>query len=150
MTSLEVRTDGGAKLVTTTDSFTAADLLGGEGTALIIHQDPDNFGNIPDRYTSKSGAPGPDQETLATGDAGKRVACGVIGSETATTSTPTTTSSTTANNTTTGGGATTGGTSTSTSTVTETVPNLTPVSPGTPTQPGNPGQPGNAPPPGGG
>ena len=150
LTSLEVRTDGGAKLVTTTDSFTAADLLGGEGTALIIHQDPDNFGNIPDRYTSKSGAPGPDQETLATGDAGKRVACGVIGSETATTSTPTTTSSTTANNTTTGGGATTGGTSTSTSTVTETVPNLTPVSPGTPTQPGNPGQPGNAPPPGGG
>jgi Cu-Zn family superoxide dismutase len=159
LTSIEVRGDGGAKLVTTTDSVTAADLLGGEGTALIIHQGPDNFGNIPDRYTSKSGAPGPDQETLATGDAGKRVACGVIGTETATT--PTTTNSTTANNTTAGntsttGGATTGvpsipgGTSTSTSTVTETVPSPTSVSPGTTTQPSNPGQPGNAPAPGGG
>lgn len=79
LTSLEVRSDGTAKLVTTSNSFTAADLKNGSGTALIIHQDPDNFGNIPPaRYTQKNGTPGPDEETLATGDSGKRVACGVI------------------------------------------------------------------------
>lgn len=79
LTSLEVRSDGAAKLVTTSNSFTAADLRNGSGTALIIHQDPDNFGNIPPaRYTQKNGTPGPDEETLATGDSGKRVACGVI------------------------------------------------------------------------
>src|SRR5258705_9751938 len=52
LTSLEVRPDGTAKLVTTTSSFTAGDLRNSSGTALIIHQDPDNFGNIPSaRYT---------------------------------------------------------------------------------------------------
>jgi superoxide dismutase, Cu-Zn family len=86
LTSLEVRPDGTAKLVTTTNSFTAADLRNASGTALIIHQDPDNFGNIPTRYTQKNGASGPDEETLATGDSGKRVACGVIAA-TATTTT---------------------------------------------------------------
>jgi Cu-Zn family superoxide dismutase len=92
LTSLEVRADGSAKLVTTTDSFTAQDLLNTPGTALIIHANPDNFGNIPpDRYTQKNGAPGPDQETLATGDSGKRVACGVIGSASTTSTTSPTT-----------------------------------------------------------
>lgn len=87
LTSLEVRPDGSAKLVTTTNSFTAADLRNSSGTALIIHQDPDNFGNIPTaRYTQQNGAPGPDQETLATGDSGKRVACGVISAAATTTS----------------------------------------------------------------
>jgi len=77
LTSLEVRSDGSAKLVTTSDSFTEADLKGAEGAALIIHAGSDNFGNIPERYT-QNGVPGPDADTLATGDAGKRVACGVI------------------------------------------------------------------------
>ncbi|SON58716.1 Superoxide dismutase [Cu-Zn] [Mycobacterium simulans] len=91
LTSLEVRSDGSAKLVTTTNSFTAADLRNSSGTALIIHQDPDNFGNIPTaRYTQKNGAPGPDEETLATGDSGKRMACGVIAAATTTTTSPTT------------------------------------------------------------
>ena len=95
LTSLEVRSDGSAKLVTTTSAFTAADLRGGEGTALVIHEKPDNFGNIPPRY-SVNGTPGPDQETLATGDAGKRVACGVISAASnATTSTSTSTVTTT-------------------------------------------------------
>ena len=95
LTSLEVRSDGSAKLVTTTSGFTAADLRGGEGTALVIHEKPDNFGNIPPRY-SVNGTPGPDQETLATGDAGKRVACGVIAAPSnATTSTSTSTVTTT-------------------------------------------------------
>ncbi len=78
LTSLEVRADGSAKLVTTTDAFTAEQLLAGSGTAIIIHEKSDNFANIPDRYTQSGGTPGPDAETLATGDAGKRVACGVI------------------------------------------------------------------------
>jgi Cu-Zn family superoxide dismutase len=80
LTSLQVRNDGAALLVTTTDAFTKDDLLSGNGTALIIHAASDNFGNIPsERYTQVNGAPGPDQTTMSTGDAGKRVACGVIG-----------------------------------------------------------------------
>jgi Cu-Zn family superoxide dismutase len=81
LTSLQVRKDGGALLETTTDGFTKADLLAGAGTAIVIHAGADNFGNIPaDRYNQVNGAPGPDQTTMMTGDAGKRVACGVIGS----------------------------------------------------------------------
>ncbi|HEY9265263.1 MAG TPA: superoxide dismutase, partial [Mycobacterium sp.] len=39
----------------------------------------DNFANIPpERYQQVNGDPPPDQTTLATGDAGARVACGVI------------------------------------------------------------------------
>ena len=66
-------------LVTTTDAFTAADLLAGAKTAIIIHEKADNFANIPpERYQQVNGTPGPDETTMATGDAGKRVACGVI------------------------------------------------------------------------
>src|ERR1700722_13885344 len=80
LTSLEVRKDGAALLVTTTDAFALDDLLTGEKTAIIIHAGADNFGNIPpDRYTQTNGTPGPDETTMSTGDAGKRVACGVIG-----------------------------------------------------------------------
>lgn len=77
LTSLQVRPDGSAKLVTTTEAFTKADLTGPQGTALIIHEGADNFANIPQRYTV-DGKPGPDEQTMATGDAGKRVACAVI------------------------------------------------------------------------
>jgi Cu-Zn family superoxide dismutase len=80
LASLQVRQDGTAKLVTTTDAFTAEDLLGGAKTVIIIHEKADNFANIPpERYQQVNGAPPPDETTLATGDAGKRVACGVIG-----------------------------------------------------------------------
>jgi Cu-Zn family superoxide dismutase len=80
LSSLQVRQDGSAKLVTTTDAFTAEDLLGGAKTAIIIHEKADNFANIPaERYQQVNGAPPPDETTMATGDAGKRVACGVIG-----------------------------------------------------------------------
>lgn len=78
---LQVRQDGSAMLTTTTDAFTMDDLLTGQQTAIIIHAGADNFANIPtDRYSQTNGTPGPDQTTLNTGDAGKRVACGVIGS----------------------------------------------------------------------
>jgi superoxide dismutase, Cu-Zn family len=81
LTSLEVRKDGVGMLVTTTDAFAMEDLLTGEKTAIVIHAGADNFANIPsDRYTQSNGTPGPDQMTMTTGDAGKRVACGVIGS----------------------------------------------------------------------
>ncbi len=79
LTSLQVREDGSAMLVTTTDAFTADELLNGDGTAIIIHEQSDNFANIPpERYQQVNGDPPPDQTTLATGDAGARVACGVI------------------------------------------------------------------------
>jgi superoxide dismutase, Cu-Zn family len=80
LSSLQVREDGSALLVTTTDAFTAQDLTGGAKTAIIIHEKADNFANIPpERYQQVNGNPPPDETTLATGDAGKRVACGVIG-----------------------------------------------------------------------
>ena len=43
----------------------------------MVHAGRDNFANIPDRYES-GGEPGPDATTLATGDAGSRIGCGVV------------------------------------------------------------------------
>ena len=79
LSSLQVREDGSARLVTTTDAFSAEELTEGAGTSIIIHEKADNFANIPpERYQQVNGDPPPDQATLATGDAGARVACGVI------------------------------------------------------------------------
>lgn len=55
-----------------TDAFTLDDVLADDGTAIIVHAGADNFGNIPARYG------GPDAETLANGDSGARIGCGVI------------------------------------------------------------------------
>jgi Cu-Zn family superoxide dismutase len=71
--SLLINSDGTGKLVTVTDRFNVADLLSGSGTSVIVHANADNFGNIPTRY-----APAPDAMTLATGDAGARIACGAV------------------------------------------------------------------------
>lgn len=80
MPSLYADTGGRASLATTTDAFTIEELTTGDGTAVMIHAGPDNFANIPDRYTSsEAAAPGPDQMTGSTGDAGGRAACGVVG-----------------------------------------------------------------------
>jgi Cu-Zn family superoxide dismutase len=71
---LLVNEDGSAEAKFVTDRFTLAELDDENGSALIIHANPDNYANIPtDRYD-----PDPDSTTLATGDAGARVACGVI------------------------------------------------------------------------
>ena len=88
LTALQVRNDGSAKLVTTTNLFTASDLRNSSGTTLVIHQTADNFA-IPPPPRAPSGS--------ATGESGKRVACGVIAASSATTtsSTETTTSVTT-------------------------------------------------------
>ena len=140
LTSLEVRSDGSAKLVTTTNAFTEDDLKGPEGSALIIHQDADNFANIPERYT-QNGVPGADAETLATGDAGRRVACAVLApASTASTSTSISTSTSTVTETT-GAPVPPAGSPTTTSppsaTSTTTVTPTTTVTT-TPSAPGNP------------
>ncbi len=99
LTPLFVRSDGSGKVVATTDAFKLDDLKGPEGSALIIHADADNFANIPQRYTA-GGVPGPDAETLATGDAGARVACAVLAPASASTTTSVTTSTSTVTETT--------------------------------------------------
>jgi superoxide dismutase, Cu-Zn family len=79
MPSLLVLEDGTAALEFVTDRFEPADLRDADGSAVMIHAGRDNFANIPTRYVSTvSGQPGPDADTLATGDAGARYACGVI------------------------------------------------------------------------
>ena len=77
MPSLLVTADGHAFTSFITDRFTLDDLRDADGSAVMVHAGRDNFANIPTRYTS-GGVPGPDAATLATGDAGARVACGVI------------------------------------------------------------------------
>ena len=57
----------------TTDRYKLADLLNPEGRAVIVHANPDNYANVPTRYVRQ-----PDAMTLATGDAGDRIACGVV------------------------------------------------------------------------
>jgi superoxide dismutase, Cu-Zn family len=99
LTALQVRSDGSAKLVTTSNAFTSADLRNSSGTALVIHQTADNL-----------------SATAPTSESGKRLACGVIAASSATTTSPTTTV-TTSTTTTVVPPATT---STSTSTVTVT------------------------------
>jgi Cu-Zn family superoxide dismutase len=79
MPSLLVLDDGTAELQFATDNLTIAELFDADGTAIIAHALPDNFANIPTRYQSTTeGTFGPDSATLATGDAGSRVACGVV------------------------------------------------------------------------
>lgn len=75
---LQVGEDGRAYQLTTTDRFAVSDLFDLDGSAVIVHAAPDNYANIPDRYTSENGEPGPDAETLGAGDSGARVACGVV------------------------------------------------------------------------
>lgn len=74
MTALQVGKDGTGRLVTTNDGVTMDQIT---GKALILHAGPDNFANIPNRY-QVDGVPGPDAETMSTGDSGPRIACGVI------------------------------------------------------------------------
>lgn len=75
--SLLVTADGHAWTTFLTDRFTLDELRDADGSAVMVHAGRDNFANIPTRYTA-AGVPGPDATTLATGDAGGRVACGVI------------------------------------------------------------------------
>jgi Cu-Zn family superoxide dismutase len=69
---LYVTQSGMATMAVVTDRFTVEQLLDDDGSAIMVHENPDNYGNIPERYGT------PDEETLNTGDAGPRIACGVI------------------------------------------------------------------------
>jgi Cu-Zn family superoxide dismutase len=79
MPSLLVNEDGTAELEFETDRFSISDLFDADGSAVIVHAGRDNFANIPTRYHSHTyDVFGPDPDTLATGDAGGRTACGVV------------------------------------------------------------------------
>lgn len=73
LSSLYVNADGTGTLTTLTDRFSIDDLFTNGQRALIVHADKDNFAHIPARYNVT-----PDETTLNTGDAGGRIACGVI------------------------------------------------------------------------
>jgi Cu-Zn family superoxide dismutase len=80
MPSLLINNDGRGFVAFATDRFTIDELRSGDGSAVMVHAGSDNFANIPNRYRSPASPPegGPDAETLATGDAGSRQACGVV------------------------------------------------------------------------
>ena len=71
---LLVLADGSAEIRFTTDRYQLSDLQTPEGRAVIVHANPDNYANVPSRYVRR-----PDAATLSTGDAGDRIACGVVG-----------------------------------------------------------------------
>lgn len=71
---LLVSADGTTTTVTATDRLNRALLFDTDGSALIVHALADNYANIPTRYS----ATGPDAATLATGDSGGRVGCGLV------------------------------------------------------------------------
>jgi Cu-Zn family superoxide dismutase len=74
MPGLLVGADGRAEARFRTDRFSLAQLRDADGSAVMVHGLPDNEANIPlDRYD-----PDPDAMTLATGDAGPRIACGLV------------------------------------------------------------------------
>jgi Cu-Zn family superoxide dismutase len=68
--------DGEAEARFATDRFALDALLEGDGSAFILHANADNYANIP---VVPYG--GPVGGTLNTGDAGGRIACGVVESD---------------------------------------------------------------------
>lgn len=72
--ALYVGQDGTGTLTTVSDRLTADALTDEDGSALVIHEGPDNYANIPTRYASA----GADEESKKAGDAGPRVACAVM------------------------------------------------------------------------
>lgn len=94
---LLVLADRTAEIRFTTDRYKLSDLLTPEGRAVIVHANADNYANVPTRYVRQ-----PDATTLATGDAGDRIACGVVGGGGAGAGGPTTTAAAGATTTTAG------------------------------------------------
>ncbi len=74
--SIQVLGDGSGSARSVTGRFSPADIA---GRAVILHAGPDNFGNIPTRYVAPlEPLGGPDIDTKKTGDAGSRIACGIV------------------------------------------------------------------------
>ena len=80
---LLVMGDRTAEIRFTTDRYKLSDLLTAEGRAVIVHANADNYSNIPTLYVRE-----PDATTKATGDAGDRIACGVVAGAATGTTTP--------------------------------------------------------------
>ena len=78
-----VMADRSASIRFSTDRYRMSDLMNAEGRTVIVHANPDNYGNVPTRYVRDT-----DATTKATGDAGDRIACGVIGGGPVTTAAP--------------------------------------------------------------
>ena len=76
MLPLFAKEDGTAKYTATLDNMTVEQLKQ-EKLSVIVHANPDNFANIPDHYEA-DGEKGPNEDTLKTGDAGDRQACGIV------------------------------------------------------------------------
>lgn len=79
-------TGGLARANVLTDRFTINRLFDDDGSAVIVHQDPDNLAHIPasdpegeERYHSHTtNEMGADETSRSTGDGGSRFACGVV------------------------------------------------------------------------
>jgi Cu-Zn family superoxide dismutase len=71
---LYVTESGTGSLTAVTSALSLADLADDDGSAVMVHADPDNYANIPERYAPE----GPDEMTRNTGDSGGRIACGQI------------------------------------------------------------------------
>lgn len=80
--TLLVIRDGSTGYTVRTDRLNEKLLKDADGSALIVHAGKDNQGNIPSRYFTVAAdgtqTPGPDAATKNTGDAGTRIACGII------------------------------------------------------------------------
>ena len=72
--SLIAAADGTATLTARIGGIARDDVLDADGSAVMVHALPDNFGNVPERYAPQ----GPDETTTKTGDAGGRVACAAL------------------------------------------------------------------------
>jgi len=71
---LFVSESGTGTLTAVTGALTLDQVTDDDGSAVVVHADPDNYANVPERY-----APGgPDETTRNTGDAGGRIACGAV------------------------------------------------------------------------
>ncbi len=79
MPSLHLNSNGSAEATFSTERFAVSDLA---GKVVILHAGPDNFGNVPVGTRPTDYQPNTHEavdRTMATGNAGDRIACGVIG-----------------------------------------------------------------------
>jgi Cu-Zn family superoxide dismutase len=74
--TIQVLDDGTGYARSVTGRFDPGEI---EGRAVILHAGPDNYANIPDRYvTGDPPVAGADAATKGAGDAGGRIACGIV------------------------------------------------------------------------